>query len=72
MTLQDAKFALAQEVARAAREIVAPKESRWIALIQDRLFRNLIEPARAAEGRTDFKAAEIFGMIRVYEPPTQG
>lgn len=39
---QDDKFNLALKVTMIARDIVAPKETRWASLIKDRLFGNLI------------------------------
>ena len=69
---QDDKFNLALKVAMAARDIVAPKETRWVSLIKNRLFGNLIGQARAAEGREYRKAAEVLEAIRVYEPSIYG
>lgn len=72
VALQDAKFALAQEIALAAENIVAAKEPRWISLIKNLLFGDLIEHARAAEGegQKHLTAAKVLETIRVYEPST--
>lgn len=73
VALQDDKFALAQEIALAARDIIAAKEHRWVSLIKNRLFGNLVGHARAAEGegQQHFKAAKVLETIRVYELSTQ-
>ena len=70
VALQDAKFAQAQEIAQAARDIVAAKEPRWVSLIEDILFGKLIRDARVAEGEGQghFTAAKVLETIRVYEP----
>ena len=70
--LQDKKFTMAQEVAHAAEKIVAAKETRWAALIKNVLFSKLIKLARAAEGHTRLKAAQVLETIRVYAPPRHG
>lgn len=68
LALQDAKFALAQDIALAARDIVAAKEPRWASLIKNLVFGNLVEHARVAEGegQKHFTAAKVLETIRVY------
>ena len=69
VALQDAKFNRAQEIAVAARDIVAAKEPRWASLIKNRVFGDVTERARAAEGLQHCKAATVLETIRVYEQP---
>lgn len=65
----DANFRLAESISRAARNVKSAKETRWSAIIKNRLFGHLIKAARQAEGIGYYGPKEILEGIKMFVVP---
>lgn len=62
----DERFAIAEDIAAGAIDILSGKEDHWSGLVKGKIFGKLIDASRKAEGAKTYEPAQVLDSIRVY------